>query len=188
MNQCQCRSNRRTFIENSIFSTLKGLYATSQNKPEDLAQASVLKQIPAAYKEYESLFREGPENEELPKHQPWDHEIPLVPGKTPMFGPLYQASGKELAAIKEFIDESLAKGSIRPSTSPASSPVLTVPKSNGKLRVCIDFRQLNDITVKDRYPLPLINELQDRFKGMQYFTGLDLQGAYHLVHIKKGEK
>ena len=74
--------------------------------------------------------------------------------------------GKELAAIKEFIDKGLAKESIRPFTSLAFSPVLTVPKSNGKLQVYINFRQLNNIIVKNRYPLPLINKLQNRFKGI----------------------
>ena len=83
-----------------------------------------------------------------------------------MFGPLYQALSKELAAIKEFIDKGLAKGFIRPFTSLAFSPVLIVPKLNGKLQVCIDFRQLNNITVKNRYLLSLINKLQNKFKGI----------------------
>ena len=100
----------------------------------------MLKLIPAVYKKYKLLFREGPKNKELSKHQLWDYKIPLVLGKIPMFGPLYQALGKELAAIKEFIDKGLVKGFIRPFTSPAFSPVLIVLKSNGKLQVCINFR------------------------------------------------
>ena len=72
----------------------------------------MLMQIPAVYKEYESLFQEGPRSEALPKHQPWDHDIPTVPGETPTFRPIYQMSEWELKALKEFIDENLAKGFI----------------------------------------------------------------------------
>jgi hypothetical protein len=163
------------------------LCATS-DEPEDLAQASVLKRIPAAYKEYESLFREAPKDEALPKHQPWDHEIPIEPGKSPTFGPIYQLSEKELGVLKEYIDENLAKGFIRPSTSSAASPILFVPKKDGSLRLCVDYRQLNSITIKDRYALPLINELHDRLRGAKYFTSLDMRGAYNLIRIKEGEE
>jgi hypothetical protein len=188
MSQCQCGGDRVAPLkrENATLGQER-LCATSQ-EPEDLAQASVLKQIPAAYKEYESLFREGPRNEALPKHQPWDHEIPIEPGKSPTFGPIYQLSERELKALKDYIDVNLEKGFIRPSTSPAASPVLFVPKKDGSLRLVIDYRQLNNITVKDRYALPLINELHDRLRGAKYFTSLDLRGAYHLIRMKEGEE
>ena len=133
--------------------------------PEDLAQASSLKRILVEYKEYEFLFLEGPRTGALPKHQPWDHEIPIEPGKSPSFRPIYQLSERELAMLKEYIDVNLEKGFIRLSTSPAASPLLFVPKKNGKLRPCVDYRQLNSITIKDRYPLPLINELYNRLRG-----------------------
>jgi hypothetical protein len=187
MNQCQCRSNSMAPTGRKELPPHEQLCATAE-EDEDPAQASVLKQIPAAYKEYESLFREAPANEALPKHQPWDHEIPIEPGKTPPFGPLYQMSEKELGVLKKFIDENLAKGFIRPSTSSAASPVLFVPKKNGDLRLCVDYRRLNDITIKDRYAPPLIHELHDRLQGAKYFTSLDMWGAYHAIRMKEGEE
>jgi hypothetical protein len=156
--------------------------------PEDRAQASSLMQIPVEYKEYEELFREAPRHEALPQHQPWDHVIPIEKGKSPPFGPIYQLSEKELKVLKEYIDENLEKGFIRPSKSPAGSPVLFVPKKDGSLRLCVDYRALNNITIKDRYALPLINELHDRFQGAKRFTKLDLRGAYNLIRIKAGEE
>ena len=187
LNQCQCRSDDVALSGDKTSPGRKELCATSAD-PEDLAQASVLKKIPAAYKEYEFLFREGPPAEALPKHQPWDHEIPIEPGKVPTFGPIYQLSEKELKVLKQYIDENLAKGFIRPSTSKAASPILFVPKKDGSLRLCVDYRQLNSITVKDRYALPLINELHDRLRGMQFFTSLDMRGAYNLIRMKEGDE
>ena len=188
MSQCQCRSNNMAPTEVDSPPSRRELCATS-DEPEDQAQTSVLKQIPAAYKEYEHLFREGPRTTEaLPKHKPWDHEIPIEPGKVPTFGPIYQLSEKELKVLKEYIDENLAKGFIRPSTSSTASPVLFVPKKDGSLRLCVDFRQLNNITIKDRYALPLINELHDRLQGATIFTSLDMRGAYNLIRMKEGEE
>ena len=75
----------------------------------------------------------------LPEHRPWDHEIPLEPGKQPRFGPLYSLNEKELQAVREFLAKSLRKGYIRPSESPAGYPILMVPKKDGKFRLYIDY-------------------------------------------------
>lgn len=187
MSQCQCEGNRLALLEGMDPSTREKICATSSEN-EYRAQDSVLKQIPGAYKEYESLFREGPTSEALPQHQPWDHGIPIEKGKSPTFGPIYQLSESELKVLKQYIDENLAKGFIRPSTSSAASPILFVPKKDGTLRLCVDYRQLNSITIKDRYALPLINELQDRLQGMTVFTSLDMRGAYNLIRMKEGEE
>lgn len=187
MNHCQCGSDRRALKRENDDPERDELCA-ALSTDEDLAQASVLKRIPAAYKDYEQLFRERPKNEALPRHQPWDHEIPLEPGKTPSFGPIYQQSAAELKVLKDYIDENLEKGFIRPSTSSAASPALFVPKKDGKLRLCIDYRNINSITIKDRYPLPLINELHDRLQGATIFTTLDMRGAYNLIRMKPGEE
>lgn len=187
MSQCRCTSNRTAPRGEDPPPSYQELCATS-DKQEDLAQASVLTQIPAAYKEYEALFREGPRTEALPRHQPWDHEIPIEPGKEPTFGPIYQLSEKELKVLKEYIKENLEKGFIRPSSSPAASPILFVPKKDGSLRLCVDYRQLNSITIKDRYALPLVGELHDRLQGATIFTSLDMRGAYNLIRMKEGEE
>ena len=124
----------------------------------------------------------------LPKHQPWDHEIKLKEGETPKFFPIYHSSYQQLQTLKEYINENLRKEYIRASESPAGYPLFFVPKKNGKERPVIDYRQLNDITIKNRYPLPLITELRDRLQGAKWFTKLDFLGAYNLIPIKQGDE
>src|SRR5262249_1265633 len=92
----------------------------------------------------------------LPPYRPYDHRIPLEPGTTPPFGPLYPLSEVELKALDEYIKENLAKGYIQASTSSAGAPILFVKKRDGSLRLCVDYRGINKVTIKNRYPLPLI--------------------------------
>ena len=111
-----------------------------------------------------------------------------MPGKEPTFGPIYALSEKELETLREYLDENLKKGFIRPSDSPAGYSILFARKKDETLRLCVDYRKLNDITIKNRYPLPNIRELRDRLAGARYFTKLDLRGAYNLIRIKEGEE
>jgi hypothetical protein len=97
-------------------------------------------------------------------------------------------SEKELQELKTYIDINIKKGFIRLSESLAGFPVMFMPKKNGKLRLCVDFRRLNEITIKNRYPLPNISELRDRLSHTKIFTALDLRGAYNLIRMKKGEE
>ena len=145
-------------------------------------------EIPKEYKKYEHLFKEETGAAALPKHQPWDHEIKLEPGTAPTFGPIYDLSEKELQALREYLDDYLEKGYIRESKSRAAHPILFVPKPNGKLRLCVDYRQLNNITVKNRYPLPGIGSLQQRLSKAKIFTKMDLRDGFHLVRIKEGDE
>ena len=85
----------------------------------------------------------------LPKHQPWDHEIKLQPGTEPEFGPIYQLSEKELQVLREYLEENLKKGFIQESQSPAGYPILFAPKKDRSLRLCVDYRKLNNITIKN---------------------------------------
>jgi hypothetical protein len=163
--------------------------ATSQTESGYLTNEDpLLRQIPEEYHEYKDLFKEEKGIEALPQHGQWDHEIPLEKDKEPPFSPIYQMSESDLGTLREYIDENLAKGFIRPSTSPAGSPVLFVPKKDGKKRLCIDYRKLTAITIKDRYALPLADELRDRLIGAKVFTKLDLRGAYNLVRMRQGEE
>ncbi|KAF4476546.1 Transposon Tf2-9 polyprotein [Colletotrichum fructicola Nara gc5] len=93
-----------------------------------------------------------------------------------------------MEALDQYLEENLKKGYIRPSTSPAGSPILFVPKKNGKLRLCVDYRMLNEMTIKNRYPLPLIDEMRRLLHGANWFTALDLKGAYNLIRMKQGEE
>ena len=138
-------------------------------------------QVPLEYAEYADVFEES-QAEQLPPSRPnVDHEIPLIPNAKPVYGPIYNLSETELRTLKEYIDKMIAKGFIRPSKSPFGSPVLFVKKPDGSLRLCVDYRKLNEITIKNRYPLPLISELFDRLKNAKYFTHLDMADAYHQI-------
>ena len=117
-------------------------------------------QIPLYYYDFLDIFGEIKANT-LPPYRPYvDHAINLVPGQIPPFNPLYSISQHELQTLKIYLNDILTKGFIRPSSSPTASPILFIPKNNNPaaLRLCINYRKLNDITVKDKYPLPLINK------------------------------
>ena len=105
-----------------------------------------------------------------------DHEIPIDDNKPPM-GRMYSMSDSKLAEVRKWITENLSKGFIRASSSSCASPILFVKKKDGSLRLCVDYRALNDITTKDRYPLPRIEETLNQVRGAKYFTRLDLRAA-----------
>jgi hypothetical protein len=107
---------------------------------------------------------------------------------SPPFGPLYSLSEPELKELSKWIQENLSKGFIHGSQSPAGALILFVKKKDGSLRLCVDYRGLNRITIKNRYPLPLISETLDRLCGAKIFTKLDLRGAYNLLRIKRGDE
>ena len=89
----------------------------------------------------------------------------------------------ELTALKNYIDEMLAKGFIRPSKSPAGAPIFFVKKKDGSFRMCIDYRTLNKITIKNKYPLPRIDDILDRLNGAKVFSKIDLRSGSHQIRI-----
>ena len=143
--------------------------------------------VPAEYHNFLDVFSKE-SADSLPDHRPFDHHIPLEEGKKPPWGPIYSLSEPELAALREYLDDNLKKDFIVPSESPAGSPILFVKKKDGSLRLCVDYRGLNRITIKNRYPLPLISELLDRLRTAKIFTKIDLRGAYNLLRIKEGDE
>ena len=143
--------------------------------------------VPPQYQKYKEVFSEK-EADSLPKHGPFDHSIPIMEGENPPFGPIYPLSKVELNTLSEYLDENLKKGFIRKSSSPAGAPILFVKKKDGSLRLCVDYRGLNKITTKNRYPLPLINELLDRLATAKFYTKLDIRNAYHRIRIAEGEE
>lgn len=124
----------------------------------------------------------------LPSRKMTDHSIDLVPDGSPPYGPIYPLSQTELQALREYLDENLALGRIRPSKSPADAPILFVPKKDGGLRLCVDYRGLNKVSVKNRYPLPLISEILDRLTGAKYFSKIDVKDTYYRIRIKEGDE
>jgi hypothetical protein len=187
LDQCDC-GPKTTFESARLYTHGEELNANETTDVGYQAQDPSLKQIPGEYKEFSKIFEEKPQDEALPEHNPWDHEMKLEEGKEPPFSPIYSMSADDLGTLKEYIEKNLRKGYIRESTSPAGSPVLFVPKKDGTRRLCVDYRKLNAITIKDRYPLPLATELRDRLSGARIFTKLDLRDGYHLIRIKEGEE
>ena len=112
-------------------------------------------------KEFQDIFPSTLPNN-LPPKRTVDHSIELIPGSEPPSRPTYRLSYLEMNELKKQLSELLQKGFIRPSVSPFGAPVLFVHKKEGTLRLCVDYRALNKITIKNRYPLPRIEELMDR--------------------------
>ena len=117
-----------------------------------------------------------------------EHVIDLEDGKQLPYGPIYSLGLVELETLKTYIKTHLKTGFIRPSKSPAGAPILFDKKSDGSLRLCVDYRGLNNLTIKNRYPLPLIGESLDRLGRAKRFTQLDLTSAYHRMRIKEGDE
>ncbi len=117
-----------------------------------------------------------------------DLNIELQEGKQPPYGPLYPLSPAELKVLRQYLEENLKKGFIQPSKSPAVVPILFVPKKDGTLRLYIDYRGLNAVTIKNRYPLSFINEIMDRVQGVQWFNKIDLKDAYYRIQIEAGDE
>jgi hypothetical protein len=146
---------------NPVAKTLGYVLAIQEGHPE---------QIPAEFRQYLGIMSKEAADK-LPEHRPYDCKIDLKEGSTAPWGPIYPLSEKELQVLREWLKEMEKTGKIQRSTSSAGSPILFVPKPNGTgLRLCVDYRGLNKITVPNRYPLPLMQELQDRVQGVSRRT------------------
>jgi hypothetical protein len=124
--------------------------------------------------------------EELPGMPP-DRDIEFVielkPGTTPTYRTQYRMATPELAELKKHIKELLGKGFIHPSSSPWGAPVIFVPKKEGTQRLCVDYHALNEVTVKNKYLLPRIDDLFDQLRGACVFYKIDLRLGYHQLKI-----
>jgi hypothetical protein len=124
----------------------------------------------------------------LPNRKPWDHAIELTPGAQPKGCKVYPLSVKEQAELDVFITKNLETGRIQQSKSPMASPVFFIKKKDGSLRLVQDYQMLNEMTVKNKYPLPLIPELINQLRGAKYFTKLDVCWGFNNVCIKEGDE
>jgi len=154
----------------------------------DLTANDSLEQVPEEFRQFLGIM--GKEAADaLPEHRSYDHAINLRAGESGPWGPIYPLSEHELKTLLEWLKEMLRTGKIQRSTSSACSPILFVPKPNGHgLQLCIDYRGINQITIPNRYPLPLMQELQDRIQGAQWFAKMDLKNGFHLIRIKEGDE
>jgi hypothetical protein len=119
----------------------------------------------------------------MPPDREIEFLIELLPGTAPISKRPYRMPPNDLEEIKKQIKELLEKGYIRPSSSPWGAPVLLVEKKDGTLRMVVDYRSLNEVTIKNKYPLPMINDLFDQLVGAKVFSKIDLQSGYHQLKI-----
>ena len=170
-------------LSNCLIQAQTRLPPTS-GSPEEFPDLSA---VPREYMNLKTVFSKSRASS-LPPHRPYDCCIDLLPGTSPPRGRLFSLSRPETDAMTVYIRESLAAGIIRPSSSPAGAGFFFVGKKDGSLRPCIDYRGLNDITIKNRYPLPLMSSAFELLQNASVFTKLDLRNAYHLVRIREGDE
>ena len=127
-----------------------------------------LSEVPPEYMDLKEVFNKTRASS-LPPHRPYDCAIDLLPGTSPPRGRIFSLSAPETKAMEKYINDSLAAGLIRPSSSPAGAGFFFVEKKDKTLRPCIDYRGLNNITVKNRYPLPLISSAFELLQGATVF-------------------
>ncbi|SJL16238.1 related to TY3B TY3B protein [Armillaria ostoyae] len=154
----------------------------------DLASSVAVPIKGSNYHSFRDLFSKENFNE-LPERKPWDHTIELIPNtKSTLDCKVYPLNRNEQEQLDKFLDENLKSGRIRKSKSPFALPFFFVKKKDGSLRPIQDYRKLNEMMIKNRYPLPLISELIDKLQEAKYFTKLDICWGYNNVRIKEGDE
>ena len=123
----------------------------------------------------------------LPPEREVEFTIDLIPRTEPISIPPYRMAPAELRELKAQLEELLSKGFIRPSISPWGAPLLFVKKKDGSLRLCIDYRKLNKVTIRNQYPLPRIDELFDQLQGSRVYSKIDLRSGYHQLRVQEGD-
>ena len=139
--------------------------------------------LPQVFCEYEDVFPD--ELPGLPPQRVVDFGIELQPGTSPISMTLHRMAPVELQELRVQLQELLDKGFIRPSTSPWSTPVLFAKKKDKTLRLCIDYRKLNRVTIKNRYPLPRIDDLFDQLREARVYSKIDLHTGYHQLRVRE---
>jgi len=174
-----------------MISTMKAVKLMSQGAHGYIAYArlekgelSKLNEV-RVVQEYKDVFPEDLPG--LPPPREIEFSIELVPGTQPISIPPYRMAPAEMKELKSQLQELTDKGFIQPSTSPWGAPVLFVKKKDGSMRMCIDYRQLNKATIKNKYPLPRIDELFDQLQGAKVFSKIDLRSGYYQLRIKPND-
>jgi hypothetical protein len=157
---------------------------TFNNEINDISKQNA---FPPEYENYANVFSTKQAGLLL-SHYNLEHRIKLENGKMPPFGPIYAFAKKEQQKLCKYLEINLQRGLIRYSRSPAGAPILFVPKKNGKLRLCVNYRKLNQITKKNRNTLPFISEILDKLGSAKIFIKFDLKNIYHRLRIKKNNE
>jgi Reverse transcriptase (RNA-dependent DNA polymerase) len=159
-------------------------YLIEKKLADEKDDLRVQENLPEEYRDIIDAFSKAA-SDTLPPRRPYDHKIQLTDDNTDglSYSPLRHQSADELRAVKQYLIENLHKGFIEASQAPFAAPILFVKKSDGSLRFCIDYRKLNNLTRKDQYPLPLIEETLARLSKARIFTKLDIRQAFHRIRI-----
>ena len=175
----------------SFWSTLLvslDVYPSREPQISGLIAKEAPTKVPAEYLDFADIFSLDLAIK-LPKHTEINtHTIDLEEGKQPLYGPIYSLELVELETLKTYIETNLANSFIYPSKSPADTPILFDKKPDRSLCLCVNYWDLNKITIKNWYPLPLVDESFDCLGHAKQFTQLDLTSAYHQMKIKEGDK
>ncbi|GJS45781.1 putative reverse transcriptase domain-containing protein [Tanacetum coccineum] len=151
-------------------------------KDEDKSKGKRLEDVPVV-REFPEVFPEDLPG--IPPTRQVEFRIDLVPGAAPVARAPYRLAPSEMKELAEQLQELTDKGFIRPSSSPWGAPVLFVKKKDGSFRMCIDYRELNKLTVKNRYPLPRIDDLFDQLQGSSIYSKIDLRSGYHQLRVRE---
>ncbi|GJT11735.1 putative reverse transcriptase domain-containing protein [Tanacetum coccineum] len=154
----------------------------SAKKEEDKSEGKQLKDVPIV-RDFPEVFPEDLSG--LPPARPVEFQIDLIPGAAPVARAPYRLAPSEMKELSEQLQELSDKGFIRPSSSPWGALVLFVKKKDGSFRMCIDYRELNKLTVKNRYPLPRIDDLFDQLQGSSIYSKIDLRSGYHQLRVRE---
>jgi hypothetical protein len=171
----------------TISQRLSEAHAQNASPTDPSAAALSAEDIPPHLREFSSVFSKE-SFDDLPDPKLWDHAIELIPGSEPAGCKIYPLSPNKQKELDAFIQEILSTRRIRPSKSPMASPVFFIKKKDGSLRLVQDYQTLNSITVKNKYPLPLIPELITKLRGAKYFTKLDVRLGFNNVRVKEGDE
>ncbi|GJV65255.1 putative reverse transcriptase domain-containing protein [Tanacetum coccineum] len=153
----------------------------SAKKEEDKSERKQIEDVPIV-RDFPEVFPEDLPG--LPPARPVEFQIDLIPGAAPVARAPYRLAPSEMKELSEQLQELSDKGFIRPSSSPWGAPVLFVKKKDGSFRMCIDYRELNKLTVKNRYPLPRIDDLFDQLQGSSIYSKIDLRSGYHQLRVR----
>nr|CAH68019.1 H0807C06-H0308C08.6 [Oryza sativa] len=176
-------ANRKVTLTSSNGETVSFFVSSPKYHGVNLNQVA-LQEIPIV-QDYPDVFPEDLPG--MPPKRDIEFRIDLVPGTNPIHKRPCRMAANELVEVKRQVDDLLQKGYIRPSTSPWGAPVIFVEKKDHTQRMCVDYRALNEVTIKNKYPLPRIDDLFDQLEGATVFSKIDLRSGYHQLRIREEE-
>ncbi|MCO5552828.1 hypothetical protein L7F22_006345 [Adiantum nelumboides] len=164
------------FVKDSLSGNVNETKIDKSGMHEDIELSKFLNR-------FQDVFIDDIPQELPPKRGSDDHSIELISGSSPPNKPPYRVSQAQQEEIMRQVNELVEKGMVRPSSSPFCSLVLLVQKKDGTYRMCVNYRVLNKITIKNRFPVPRIEDLFDKLRGSTYFSRIDLKSGYHQIRI-----